>query len=362
MTIEQLLTQAQISYKQIGDELKVCCPFHKEKTPSCFINVISGIFHCFGCHKSGSIKKFFKELNIDADLTGISFSAPKKKTIENAVIETLDESILMHFRYKPQQLIDLGFNETLLWNMDIGFHPDRNRIIYPIRDHIGNLVGVSGGSCIGMQPKYKIYGGQFYVNGLHVNSDFGEWFDELYPNYGQIEKSNYIWNFHNIYTKALKEEIPYVVITEGFKACLWLLQHNIPAIALLGSHLSDIQADLMKRVNTDYYIMLDNDEAGKKGTEEIIYKLFNVCSLYKIVYNTKQPDDLTSSELEKSIANKQKISLESFKIIAKEKNKNKCTTQQKFPHSSLLQPQLEKQLSKKLLLKSFGKNFYQKEM
>jgi DNA primase len=362
MTIEQLLTQAQISYKQAGEELKVCCPFHKEKTPSCFININSGIFHCFGCHKSGSVKKFFKELNIEADLSGISFSAPKKKSIENVVIQTLDESVLLQFRYKPQQLIDLGFDEKLLWDMEIGYHPDRKRIIYPIRDHLGNLVGVSGGSCIGMQPKYKIYGGQFYVNGLHVPSDFGEWFDELYPNYGQLEKSNYIWNFHNIYAKALKKEIPYVVITEGFKACLWLLQNNIPAVALFGSYLSDIQADLLRRVNTSYYIMLDNDEAGKKGTEEIIYKLFNVCNLHQISYNTKQPDDLLSSELEKNIANNQKISFKSFQIIAKEKNKKTCTTQQKYPRLSLLQPQSGKSLLKNRLLKSFGKSFSQKVM
>lgn len=365
--IDEILENLGIKYKKSNDERIFSCPFHNEKTASCFLNIRTGQFHCFGCDTAGSIRTFLTKLNvsnveIDNVVKNIDFKPIQRKKLDSVklVDTTLDDSILMHYHYKPQFLLDLGFDERLLWNMQIGYHPERHRLIYPIRDHLGHLVGVSGGSTIGYEPKYKVYRGGYSVNGFKVDADFGSWFDELYPHYKQIEKSNYIWNFDSVYKKALKENIDYVIITEGFKACLWLLQHGYTAVALMTKSLSNIQFELLQRIPTKYMLMLDNDLAGIKGTENAIYKMFRACNLYKINYNKNQPDDLNSEDLRKAIANAEKISSESFKKIAKEKQ---CTIQQKSPHSSLLHHNKENLRPKRnSLLNASGKNSYLKEM
>ena len=337
MNIEQIILKVlpRLTYKEVGDELVFCCVFHEEKSPSCFINLTSGMFHCFGCHKGGSLTTFLTLLNVpEADIkdliskTNFVYKAPidkpkfTKPTIESN--QFIDESVLRHFQYKPQQLLELGYPESLLWSYGIGFHIERNRIIYPLRDEYGRLVGVSGGSVIGMKPKYKVYTGCYEVNGYKASSDYGLWFDELYPNYGILDKSKLIWNFDVLIKKAQYEVMEEVIIVEGFKAALYLMKNGYTnVVALLGSHLSDVQATLLSKIQTNYCVMLDNDVAGTTGTEEIIYKLYKVCPLFLIQYTSKQPDDLSPDTLKNVIANKKRISLKTYQEIANKKEKVK---------------------------------------
>jgi DNA primase len=293
------------------------------------------VFHCFGCHKGGSLTTFLTLLNIpEADIkdlvskSNFVYKAPidkpkfTKPTVANN--QLIDESVLAYFQYKPQQLIELGYPESLLWAYRIGFHIERNRIIYPLRDEHGRLVGVSGGSVIGMKPKYKVYTGCYEVNGYKATSDYGKWFDELYPNYGILDKTNLIWNFDVLIKRAQYEKMEEVIIVEGFKAALYLMNNGYPnVVALLGSHLSDVQATLLAKIQTNYCVMLDNDKAGEIGTEKLIYKLYKVCPLFLIQYTSKQPDDLSPDILKNVIANKKRISLKTYQEIANKEEKDK---------------------------------------
>ena len=44
-----------------GQEIMILCPFHKERTPSCSINVDNGSYYCFGCHAKGTIYELARE-------------------------------------------------------------------------------------------------------------------------------------------------------------------------------------------------------------------------------------------------------------------------------------------------------------
>jgi len=58
--------------QKIGDEIKSCCPFHKEVTPSFFVNLKLGIYHCFGCGVKGRID--FQEDKNKKDYNNCSLS------------------------------------------------------------------------------------------------------------------------------------------------------------------------------------------------------------------------------------------------------------------------------------------------
>ena len=78
-----------------------------------------------------------------------------------------------------------------------------------------------------------------------------------------------------------------------------LHQSNLPAVALMGTHLSDIQCGLLEQVK-DIVLMLDGDDAGLKATHQIIMKLrkrakSRVHSIY-LPFEV-DPDDLSDDEL-----------------------------------------------------------------
>jgi len=52
---------AVVELKKAGAEFKACCPFHQEKTPSFTVNDEKGIWHCFGCGKTGDVIDFVRE-------------------------------------------------------------------------------------------------------------------------------------------------------------------------------------------------------------------------------------------------------------------------------------------------------------
>lgn len=305
-----------ITIRNVGnDSVRMKCPFHDEKTASCFIKLSTGQFYCFGCHLGGGIKTFLKSIGITRDkieeLTkDIIFVPHQSKLIPHVDIfkakTLLSENVLIPYKYRPDYLINKGYDEKLLWNMEVGFDRKRNRIIYPIRDVYGNLVGVSGGTIVGADPKYKVYRGGYNDNkNRWICSDYGKWFDEQYPAYGTLDKENYIWNYDRVYSKVLHSKIVETIyVVEGFKACLWMMQCGIfNTIALLGSNLTEPQSILLKRLKAKYIICLDNDAAGIRGTKkavEDLKKIVKVETLNWGKYKDKhQPDDLSKEEIER---------------------------------------------------------------
>lgn len=55
LKVETVLKNLGLKYSNGGEEYKISCPFHEERTPSCFINSKKNMFHCFGCQKAGDL-------------------------------------------------------------------------------------------------------------------------------------------------------------------------------------------------------------------------------------------------------------------------------------------------------------------
>ncbi|WP_309573327.1 DNA primase, partial [Deinococcus sp.] len=185
--------------------LKGLCPFHNEKSPSFQVDTEQGYFYCFGCKAGGDVFSFVQRtenlsfgdaLRKLADRAGIQVEAKygekssrdlydvnafaltyfrehlagaaldylRRRGLTDATIEAFElgyapdgwDGLLKHARTKgvtEKQLLDAGL---LTENPENGRVYDRfrGRVMFPIRDHLGRLVGYGGRVLDDSKPKY----------------------------------------------------------------------------------------------------------------------------------------------------------------------------------------------------------------
>jgi DNA primase len=285
------------------ENVSAYCPFHKngqEKTPSFYVYVGEpterggpGSSFCHTCNEGWSLPGLLKKLRVGRrvidSVKHLTFLAKKSSTkalpAVGESLQVLPETLLGLFSYAPKQLIRDGFNKQLLKEYDIGFDRERRRITFPIRDHKGNLVGVSGRTVVDEYPRYKIYKSEF---------------SELVSNYS-FNKRHVLWGLHKFYKTRMSTptDMP-VIICEGFKAALWVIQTGYTdVIALIGAFISNEQKLLLSRVANEVVLFLDNDDAGRKATMRALTTLSGL-SIRVADYRTNEPlspDDLTETQV-----------------------------------------------------------------
>src|SRR3989338_4852317 len=105
-----------IKLEKSGSNLKACCPFHNEKSPSFFVSPTRGTFHCFGCSKGGDIFTFTE------DIEGIGFQDALKLLADRAGIilqkENLEEKGEQNLQRKIINDASLFFEQNLANNIE----------------------------------------------------------------------------------------------------------------------------------------------------------------------------------------------------------------------------------------------------
>ena len=283
---------------QKGRDYWCCCPFHEEKTPSCKINEDLGSFYCFGCGVKGDIFTIYTDLYnynfIDAvkelaQQAGISinFENRKKSKEENTLNEILEFSCLWfeeNLDYDAARLCNdylvtrkltketikkfrLGYSsnkESSLCNFLKGKNftekdllrsnvvkLDKNnkirdffykRLIFPIFNSYGKVVGFGGRSLDGSNPKY-------------INS----------PESNIFQKRNILYNLNLAKNSVRKKNN--LLICEGYMDVISLNQKGITSVvAPLGTSLSEEQLNLSWKYCSKPTIMFDGDAAGLRAS------------------------------------------------------------------------------------------------
>lgn len=286
------------------------CPFHKggmESKPSFYMNTNNGLYYCHTCHAKGTLSQFLKRMGAPAAEVElhieIARKSPKRKrrlTKDPGLGDHfLPEGILGIFDYCPRDLVNEGFDKKVLKRMEVGFDTEEMRITFPLRDLYGNLCGISGRTVINEYPRYKVYKSDDFIR-LSLDEREGR---DKYGNY-DIKNHNFLWNAHNVYPGAFFGETDCVIIVEGYKACLWLLQNGIEnVIAMQGSRMTWIQERILSRLGVTYILLLDADKAGREGTFDTAQRLRRVgrnvlcCNYPDWLDDDAQPDGLTEEEL-----------------------------------------------------------------
>ncbi len=300
--------------RQSGDSFRATCPLCNHKRTFLF-NASRGVFICFNdtCGQKGGLPKLLYLLGlgpreISVRLENVVLKDPPTlseqiKKLDSAKI--LPEYILGAYPLAPEPLLRLGFSEEILREHQVGFDHRACRITFPIRDHLGRLVAVSGRAHPRGYPRYLVYEDEFR---------------KVFPGY-KADNRRHLYGIDSVY--ASKYIDPHnsdpIIIVEGYKACLWMRQHGFPlTVALQGSSLTPQQEIMLQRLRGEKIIFLDNEpgkHVSKRGRGcaalSIANKLRATARVTLAEYPKGRkgvsPDDLPPSELHLTINNRTTI-------------------------------------------------------
>ena len=291
------VVQARMTLKKAGSNYQGICPFHNENTPSFSVNANKQFFYCFGCHASGDALNFIMRndnlpfidaLELLAKPLGLSLPEknPDQPRVDKKLFEYLREMTL-HCRSDLDQstqkyLHERGIREETIRKFHIGYcgknylswfdrckqhkadaliaggvatRNDKQvkpkffkRLMFPIQDSIGKVIGFGGRTLDNVPPKY-------------LNSPETEIFKKRHVLYG-------LYQF-----RQLKQHD--VMVVEGYMDCLALHSNGIPGVvACLGTAFTIQHWQLIKKYVSKITFCFDGDRAGKQAAWKSLISIF----------------------------------------------------------------------------------------
>ena len=276
------------------------CPFHNEKSPSFSVSEPKQMFYCFGCGAGGNAATFlmkyenysFQEaLQTLADRAGIKLpevnysEEAKRKEEKRQLLRAVNKESAVYYykllrsqkgmkglRYLAQRKLDpatmrdfglgyadgsnndlcahlrsKGFSDDVILEAGVAAFDEKrgmhdkfwNRVIFPIMDVRGQVIGFGGRVMGDGKPKY-------------LNSPETEIFD----------KSRNLYGLHI----AKRSKAPYKILCEGYMDVISMHQAGFPeAVASLGTSFTEGQAALLKRYTKQVLLAYDSDGAGVRA-------------------------------------------------------------------------------------------------
>ena len=284
--------------KRTGGSIFGLCPFHSEKTPSFSVRPDKQMYHCFGCGKGGSVVNFIMDIENLGYADAVHFLAkraglsvpedrPDPNRLRRQRMLELNRRAAMHFfenlktSAPPMDYIaKRRISPAMVKRFGLGYAPDswdnciramsgfsnqelvdaglakigrsgkgmydafRNRLIFPVIDVRGDVIGFSGRIMGDGEPKY-------------LNS----------PETLVFNKSRNLFGLN----LAKKSKIGYIILAEGNIDVIALHEAGFDsAVASLGTSLTSQQALLLSRYTSEVVIAYDSDNAGIKASQRAI--------------------------------------------------------------------------------------------
>lgn len=287
------------------------CPFHKggmEKKPSFYMHLETGVYFCHSCHAKGTFIQFLRAMGSSPEQIDTVMEMERRRPKRRFDLSKedvgrgkhiLNETLLGVFQFCPVSLVDAGFDERLLKKLEVGFDKEEMRITFPVRDLYGNLVGISGRTVVDEYPRYKVYKSpdllKYAPDDPEVKARYAAY---------DIKNHEFLWNMHNVWPQAFHGDLDTLIIVEGYKACIWLLQQDIEnVVALQGSRMTRVQERILSRLGATIILLLDANKAGREGSLDTGRRLRQrgldvlVCSYPEEFGEGAQPDNLDQPEI-----------------------------------------------------------------
>ncbi|HDM6399526.1 TPA: DNA primase [Staphylococcus aureus] len=282
------------------------CPFQDEKTPSFTVSEDKQICHCFGCKKGGNVFQFTQEIkdisfveavkelgdrvNVAVDIEATQSNSNVQIASDDLQMIEMHELIQEFYYYALTKTVEgeqaltylqeRGFTDALIKERGIGFAPDsshfchdflqkkgydielayeagllsrneenfsyydrfRNRIMFPLKNAQGRIVGYSGRTYTGQEPKY-------------LNS----------PETPIFQKRKLLYNLDKA-RKSIRK-LDEIVLLEGFMDVIKSDTAGLKnVVATMGTQLSDEHITFIRKLTSNITLMFDGDFAGSEAT------------------------------------------------------------------------------------------------
>ena len=310
------IIEGRIDLKKNGANLKACCPFHNENSPSFVVSPAKQIFKCFGCNKAGdaiifvknfdnisyyeAVKKIAFENKIELEFENTAdFDAEKYSKREE--MKSLFKVLQSEFSEKEEgakYYQTRGLNEDTCKFFGIGYcngsefknelakeigltnekgnHVYYKRATVPICDRVGNVIAFAG---------RKMDDNSESTKKIDDNSKPPKWINsaenELYV------KDNILYNWHNAINHIREKGV--ILLSEGYSDTQALHQAGYKnGVSYCGSYISEKQLALIKGLNIErlsIVLFCDFDIDKKTNTQDfkkIIANLKNLVSIGEI--------------------------------------------------------------------------------
>jgi DNA primase len=303
------LIDAHVPLKKTGTNFVARCPFHSEKTPSFSVSRNKQLFHCFGCGVSGNAIGFlmdfshldfveavedlatFAGVDVPREANHHSSTTQKKENISDhyQLLEQVADFYVKSLRTDEagkkavNYLKSRGVNDDCAKEFMLGYAPDewqalanrfdqnqlvqtgmliekdgrtydrfRGRVMYPIRDKRGRIVGFGGRVLDDSLPKY-------------LNS----------PETAVFHKGKEVYGLYELLRKDGKPKK--ILIVEGYMDVIALAGYGIHyAVATLGTATSQAHLDLLFRFSSELVFCFDGDNAGREAAWRAMEATFSV--------------------------------------------------------------------------------------
>jgi len=290
------IINARIPLKKAGREFQACCPFHHEKTPSFTVSPTKQFYHCFGCGAHGSAISFLMEYDnlafpdaVEEVARQVGIEVPRDNNDHQGpdyrplydLLEQCQKLYSWQLRHHPdapkavEYLKQRGLSGEVAATYHIGYAPSgwdnllkeigkndtqisqlietgmvtknenkqydrfRDRIMFPIRDRRGRVIGFGGRILGDEKPKY-------------LNSPETPVFHKGRELYGLYE------------ARQAQKQIDRLLVVEGYMDVVAVAQFGINyAVATLGTATTDQHLELIFRTTQHAVFCFDGDRAGK---------------------------------------------------------------------------------------------------
>jgi DNA primase len=320
-----------IQLKKAGINLKANCPFHKEKTPSFMVSPEKQIWHCFGCGLGGDIFEFVKQiegvefsqaLRMLADKAGVELRKPSAGEIQlrdkkdllkeiNAAAAMYYSKVLWESNTGLEALNYLkrrGLTDQTIKQWGLGYSPDdyhflenflakkyprpdieaaglvikkkdgtyfdrfRGRVMFPIMDAMGDVVGFTGRQLVEKEG-----------SGKYVNT----------PETVVYQKSEILYGYN--FAKNMIRRENRTIIVEGNMDVITAHQAGFTqVVASSGTALTVQQLQILSKACENLLFAFDSDEAGTNASQRALEAALGFGFNIKMIDlgQSKDPDDL----------------------------------------------------------------------
>jgi DNA primase len=285
-----LLQRYRVQLRRSGcDQYRGPCPIHRGEGQEAFhANLSQNIFHCFSCGAGGSVLDFVAAmegcslreaaLHLQQQICILGQPAAARQDGKQLVTKKRSTPTALGFTLHGVDcthayLAARGIERRTAEQFGVGSYRGpgifSGRLVIPIHNQRGELVGYCGRALDHSEPRYRFPPG--------------------------LAKSEILFNCHRAAAAAKFA----VVVVEGFFDCFKLHQAGVHAVvALMGSALYESQQRLLLERFQHVILMLDGDAAGRRATAAIATRLRSQCSLQVLdLAPQTQPDQMSSEQI-----------------------------------------------------------------